>query len=151
MSDPPHQAFVVSSLHQDICADHWRTNSRWKKKIMINRSFCTSVTSVFKTSGHKWHFWSYAGASTIMKRLFSHQNKEKTKKKKKNETNLNMQREIGLQILKCHVFPLILRYRLKTAFLFEISWSPFACITIWCLPIYFHKHFWKKIHRGYKA
>ena len=50
---------------------------------MINRSVCTSVTSVFKSSGRKGHFLSNAGAKVIMKRLFSHHNREKTKKKKK--------------------------------------------------------------------
>ena len=63
MSDSPRQAFIVRLLHQDTCADHWRRNSRLKKKSrIINRSVCTSVTSVFKTSGLKEHFLLYAGA-----------------------------------------------------------------------------------------
>ena len=49
------------------------------KSRMINRIVCTSVTSVFKSSWRKGHFWSYAGAKTIMKHLFSYQNKKKDK------------------------------------------------------------------------
>ena len=64
---------------------------------MINRSVCTSVTvtSVFKTSGRKGHFLSYAGAKPIIKRLFSHQ------KTKIVEIKMSVLREIGFQILKC--------------------------------------------------
>ena len=64
------------------------------KSRMINRSDCTSVPS-----GRKRHFWSYARVKTIMKRLFSHQNKEEEKEKNIIE-NLNMLKEIALQTLK---------------------------------------------------
>ena len=53
--------------------------STGKKSRTINRSICTSVTSAFKTSWREGHFWSYAGAKSIIKRLFAHQNKEKAK------------------------------------------------------------------------
>ena len=61
---------------------HAPTTGEWisKNSRMINRSVCTSVTSVFKTSGRKGHFWSYAGAKTIMKRFLSHQHKETSRK-----------------------------------------------------------------------
>ena len=50
-----------------------------KNSSMINRNVSNSVTSVFKTSWSKGHFWSYAEAKTILKRVCSHQNKENTK------------------------------------------------------------------------
>ena len=67
-------------------------------------------------------FLSYAEAKTIM---FSHQNKENPKQSICWK-HLNIQRAICLQILKKKkkkgVFPLLLRYRLKTVFLIGISW-----------------------------
>ena len=56
-----------------------------------------------------------------MKRFFGHQNKER--KMNNRWKHLNLQRGIGLD-----VFPLLLRYRVKTAFLINISWITFAYI-----------------------
>ena len=76
MSDPPHQAFIVRLLHQGTCsALTLEKEFRVKKKSRtINRSICTGVTSFFLED-----IFDHMGAKTIMKRLFSHQNKEKTK------------------------------------------------------------------------
>ena len=49
------------------------------RKGLINLSVCTSVMSVFKTSGRKGHSLSYAGTKSITKRMFGYQNKERTK------------------------------------------------------------------------
>ena len=64
---------------------------------MLYRSGCISMTSVFKSSKRKGHFWSYVGVKNIVKRLFNHQNKEKTKQF---ETKMIMLRERGLHILQ---------------------------------------------------
>ena len=118
------QIHNIRLLLSDYCIKIWRKESR-----MIIRSVCSSVTSVFKTCGRKGQFWSCAGAKIFMKWLFSHQNEKEEEEKK-----MNMLREIGVQILKYWRFPLILRYRLKTAFLIRISWITFACIAIWFPP-----------------
>ena len=82
-----HASKSVTNGHTDWCTNNPKpiNPSNFfevggiKNKKMINRSVCCSVMSVFKTSERKRHFWSHVEAKTIMKRLFSHQNKEKTK------------------------------------------------------------------------
>ena len=75
---------TISDFYCQIIASSYMRRSLEKEftvKIlrMINRIICTRVSSGSKTSGGKWHFGSYAGAKIIMKRLLSHQNREKTK------------------------------------------------------------------------
>ena len=71
-----------------------------KKKRTINRSVCTTMTSVFKTSGRKRHFFHHMrepkplGSDCLVTKI------KKRQKKKNVENNLNRLTEIGLHILK---------------------------------------------------
>ena len=97
--------FTKSGFYGKIIASRYMHRSLEKEFLVkqsriINRSVCTKVASVLKTSGRKGHFWSYAGTKIIMKRLFCHHNKEKTKIVEK----MNVLREKSLQILKFLTF-----------------------------------------------
>ena len=111
-----------------------------KKSRMTNRSVCSTWRQFLRPSDVKDIFYHMRE----LKQLWSDCSVYQMKKRQNIvEKNMNMLREIGLQILKCWRFPLILLYRLKTAFLIGISWITFACIAGWCLPTCYHKHFWK--------
>ena len=93
---------IISDFYCHFIAS--RDNCRSPKKdFQVNKikndqlQRCTSVTSIFKTSWRKAHFWWYSGVKTILQREFSHQNKER---KNSCWKHLNRLQEIRLQIGK---------------------------------------------------
>ena len=78
-----------------------------------------------------------------------------TKVKKQQKTcwkHLNWLQEIRLQILKnWRFFPCCYKIVLEYRYLMGISWITCMCKAVWCLPICWRTHFWKKILLGFTA
>ena len=122
VSDPPYHAFIVTLLHQDTSADHPRINTQNKSKWSI--AALIIAWHLFLRPAYVKDILSYAEAKTIMKRLFSYQNKEKTKQLLKTFGYATS----AYKFWNVDVFPLLLCYRHNTAFLIGISWITFACV-----------------------